>query len=149
MLGILNDNQIEDVLKRGIIGRIGCYSDGVTYVVPVTYVYDGEYLYGHTTEGMKITMMRNNPEVCFEVDEMQNMSNWQSVIAWGNFEEVTDAEAKHKAMQKLIERVMPLMTSETAQPTHGLTMHAKDTGYKQTVVYRIKVNKKTGRFEKR
>ncbi len=48
-----------------------------------------EYVYGHTMEGMKINMMRKNPRVCFEVDVMQNMANWKSVIAWGEFEELS------------------------------------------------------------
>ncbi|MDC1504172.1 pyridoxamine 5'-phosphate oxidase family protein [Winogradskyella sp.] len=84
MLGNLNSRQIEHVLQSLIIGRIGCHADNKTYVVPVTYAYDGTYVYGHTKEGLKIEMMRKNPSVCFEVDVMENMSNWRSVIAWGN-----------------------------------------------------------------
>jgi nitroimidazol reductase NimA-like FMN-containing flavoprotein (pyridoxamine 5'-phosphate oxidase superfamily) len=150
MLGILNDSQMEDVLKTQVIGRIGCHADGITYVVPVTYVYDGANIYAHSAaKGMKVEMMNKNPEVCFEVDTMQNMANWQSVIVWGRFEEITDKKEKQAAMQKLIDRIMPLMTSETAQPTHGLKTHAADVQQQQAILYRIKVSKKTGRFEKR
>lgn len=48
MLGMLNDAQIENVLQSLVIGRIGCHANGRTYVVPVTYAYDGKYIYGHT-----------------------------------------------------------------------------------------------------
>jgi uncharacterized protein len=149
MLGELNENQVEDVLKTQVIGRIGCHADGITYVVPVTYVYDGTNIYAHSAKGMKIDMMRKNPEVCFEVDTMQNMANWQSVIVWGRFDEITRMEERQQAMQKLIDRMMPLMTGETAQPTHGLNTHAQDVGNQQAILYRITINKKTGRFEKR
>jgi nitroimidazol reductase NimA-like FMN-containing flavoprotein (pyridoxamine 5'-phosphate oxidase superfamily) len=148
MLGELNLTQVENVLNNETVGRIGCHADGITYVVPVTYAYDGQRIYAHSAEGMKIDMMRKNPEVCFEVDTMQDMANWQSVIAWGKFEEITGKNEKKQAMQKLIDRLMPLMTSETAQPSHGLHSQAYDRANKQAVIYRIWLNKKTGRFEK-
>lgn len=119
MLGELNAEHIEHVLLANVIGRIGCYSNGKIYVVPVTYVYDNEFIIGHTSEGMKINMLRKNPDCCFEVDTMQNMANWQSVIAWGTFEELHGDKAT-KTMQKLINRLLPLMTSQTSQPSHNV-----------------------------
>ena len=86
MLGDLTANQIETVLHREVVGRIGCHANSTTYIVPMTYAYDGQFVYGHTREGMKIDMMRMNPKVFFEVDVMENLSNWRSVIAWGCFE---------------------------------------------------------------
>lgn len=70
MLGELNTEQIELLLKSEVIGRIGCCADNKVYVVPVTYAYDGTHVYAHSKEGMKIRMMRKSPEVCFEVDQM-------------------------------------------------------------------------------
>ena len=90
MLGELNETQVDHLLRAEVIGRIGCHADGITYVVPTTYVYDGADIYGHSAAvSTKIEMMRKNPDVCFEVDSMQNMANWQSVIVWGKFEEIT------------------------------------------------------------
>jgi nitroimidazol reductase NimA-like FMN-containing flavoprotein (pyridoxamine 5'-phosphate oxidase superfamily) len=83
MLGELDDRQIDHLLRSETVGRIGCHANGQTYIVPLTYVYDGQYLYGHTGAGMKVQMMRANPKVCFEVERMQDMANWQSVIVWG------------------------------------------------------------------
>ena len=113
MLGELTANQIEAVLHREVIGRIGCHADDITYIVPTTYAYDGEFVYGHTKEGMKIDIMRKNPKVCFEVDTLENMSNWRSIIAWGIFEELNTKEGRSSGMQQLIDRVMPLLTGET------------------------------------
>ena len=67
MLGELSEQQIEDVLRTEVIARIGCLSDGRVYVVPVSYVYDGTYLYGHAMDGAKLRAMRANPQVCVEV----------------------------------------------------------------------------------
>ena len=83
MFGKLNNEEIEGLIQSQLIGRIGCHADDVTYVVPISYAYDGTYLYGHTYEGMKVDMMRKNPKICFEVDSTRNLANWQSVIGWG------------------------------------------------------------------
>ena len=148
MLGKLNSSQIENVLHGEVIGRIGCHANDITYVVPVSYVYDGVYVYAHTQEGLKIEMMRTNPMVCFEVDVMENMSNWRSVIAWGKFEEIKNLEERKAGMQKLIDRILPLMKSETT-PHHAMVeAHAKGVGNMPGIVFKIKLSKKTGRFEK-
>lgn len=149
MLGELKAGQIENLLHSQVIGRIGCHSNKITYIVPITYVYDGGYVYGHTKEGMKIDMMRKNPRVCFEVDVIENMSNWRSVIAWGKFEELKTPEEREMGMQKLIDRIMPVMTGETTVQHAMLDSHGKYIEAMRGVVYRIKLTEKTGRFEKR
>jgi len=148
MLGDLKNSQIEHVLYSQVIGRIGCHADGVTYVVPITYAYDGTYIYGHTKEGMKISIMRKNPNICFEVDIIDTMSNWRSVIAWGEFEELKTAEEREVAMDKLLDRILPIMTGETTVQHAMRDSHEKHIDAMQGVVYRIKLTKKTGRYEK-
>ena len=112
-MGKLDDKQIEDLLQHEIIGRIGCHADGITYVVPISFAYDGKYVYGHTHEGMKINIMRKNPKVCFQVDRLTDMANWKSVIAMGEFEELTEPETRKQALQNLINRTLPQLSSET------------------------------------
>ena len=41
MLGELDDEQIDQVLRAENIGRLGCIANGWPYVVPIAYVYDG------------------------------------------------------------------------------------------------------------
>lgn len=41
----LESKQIEKVISENIIARLGCHADGETYVVPISYAYDGKYLY--------------------------------------------------------------------------------------------------------
>ncbi len=149
MLGALNKDQIEALLTELPVGRIGCHADGITYIVPVNYVYDGINLYAHSAKGMKIDMMRKNPQVCFQADAITNLQNWESVVCWGKFEEITGMLEREHAMQKIINRVMPLMQGETAQPSHGFTDSASDVGFDmELILYKIVLSKKTGRFEK-
>lgn len=148
MLGELTSEQIDHVLNSQVVGRIGCYSDKKVYVVPVTYGYDGTYVYAHSKDGLKIAMMRKNPHVCFQVDVMENMANWRSAIVWGTFEELTSEKDRHHAMEVLMARVSPLITSETVRP-HRQTMSPQVVEKeKRAIVYRIKVSERSGRFEK-
>lgn len=149
MLGKLTDKQIEHVLHSQFIGRIGCCSEDRIYVVPVTYVYDNGYVYAHSKEGQKVKMMRKNPKVCFQVDTMENMTNWRSVILWGEYEELTTEKDQQTGMKIMIDRLAPIMTSETVRPSEHFSHPPEivEKGFK-AVAYRIKVKEKTGRFEK-
>lgn len=148
MIGKLNTNEIEDLLHQQVIGRIACHADGVTYIVPVSYAYDGEHIYVHTHEGMKVKMMRKNPEVCFETDAMDNMANWKSVIAWGKFEEVSDTNGREDALRSLVGRILPLVSSETTHLCPHWPFPPANLNEIKGIVFRIKLNDKTGRFEK-
>lgn len=148
MLGELSEQEVDDLLRQQVTGRIACHSNGVTYIVPVNYVYDGNYIYGHSSAGKKIEMMRRNPEVCFEVDDIQSIFRWKSVIAWGTFEEITDLNDRQRIMQSIIHRIMPLSVNPDNHPSHGITENDSDVGTTiELIVYRIALNKRTGRFE--
>lgn len=149
MLGKLEQPEIEALLSRQITGRLGCHANGTTYIVPVNYVYKNGIIYAHSGPGKKIEMMRQNPEVCFEVDEIKNIFSWKSVIVWGKFEEITEIEEHEQAMQALIHRIMPLVEHPTGHPSHGITESEYDLGDKiDLIVYKITIDRTTGRFEK-
>lgn len=147
MIGKLNNKEIEELIHQQIVGRIGCHADGVTYVVPISYAYDGTYVYGHTFEGMKINLMRKNPKLCFQVDNTKNLANWKSVICWGEFEELKDEESCKNALHKLNERRLPIIHSETMQVSPNWPF-TDDKDEKIGIFFRIKLTEKTGRFEK-
>ena len=144
MIAELTNDEIEEVLKRNVLGRIGCWADNKIYIVPVNYVYDGKHLLAHSKEGLKIFMMRKTPDVCFEVDEMQNFTNWRSVILWGVYQELTDERSRYAAMKFFTEKMMQAKISSTAKAPH----HAHEYASSKTVIYRIVITEKSGRFEK-
>jgi len=147
MIGKLNATEIERILQHQIVGRLGCHADNTTYVVPVSYAYDGTYIFARTQEGLKLKLMRKNPRVCIQVDIMNNMADWQSVIAWGDFEELTDIESRNYALQKLVDRKLPFISSETVHLSPQWPFPVKDISTIKGIVFRIKLVEKTGRFE--
>ncbi len=149
MLGELTDQQMDELLKKQVTGRLGCHADGLTYVVPVNYTYDGKHIYAHSAEGMKVNLMRKNPEVCFEVDNIENIFKWESVILWGRFEEIEGVDEQQRVMQGIIHRLMPLAEKPDSHPSHGITANDSDIGTRiDLVIYRIVITKRTGRFER-
>lgn len=148
MFGKLNTQEIERLLESQLVGHIGCQYGASVYVVPISYAYDGDYIYCHTQEGMKIDCMRKNPKVCFEVDHQQNMANWESVIAWGEFEELQDTEQRNKALRRLHERILPLIASETVQLSPDWPFPPEEFSEIKGVTFRIRLTEKTGRSEK-
>ena len=149
MLGKLTDSQIDHVLNSQLIGRLACTGDDKIYIVPITYVYHKGYIYAHSKDGQKVEMMRSNPRVCFQVDAIENMTNWRSVILWGTFEELKGARQNQQGMKIMGDRLIPYTLSESVRPTQNFDS-APEVISKglRTIAYRIKVSEKTGRFEK-
>ena len=150
MLGELTPEQINAVLFNEVVGRVGCHSEGRTYVVPITYVFDGDSVCAHSAEGLKIKMMRANPHVCFQVDQRENLANWRSVVAWGVYEELHGKEALD-ALQILVARLLPFVTSETLGLPDKLSLATAKAvpDAPKTIIYRIRLTERSGRFEKR
>lgn len=129
MIGTLEPEQIDEVLRRQVVGRIGVHADGRTYVVPVSYVYDGDAIYAHSGPGRKLEFMRAEPRVTFEVDEARAPDRWRSVIAEGTFEEIDEPRERNAALA--------LIYGSAGIPDLGT----------QTVVFRIRLTSRSGRFE--
>ena len=149
MIGTLNPDQVDQILHMQVFGRIACAHNKRIYVVPVSYAFDGNYLYAHSSEGMKIDMLRKNNETCFQVDMIDSFASWRSVIVWGTYEELKTPESQAKAKKLLDSRFGPLHTSQSisraSENVHPPQLVEKK---KKAVYFRIKIREKTGRFER-
>lgn len=136
----LSGGEIEEFLRGQRIARLGCHSDGVTYVVPLIYAYKNGSVVAVTTEGRKTSMLRDNPRVCVEVDEYDadGKGSWRSVIAQGTYEELSDEE---------IEPALALMRERFAR-TAGRTAESRQLG-PDVVVLRITLEEVSGRTVER
>ncbi len=150
MIGKLNEEEIMDLLNSNVIGRLGCTDGETVYVVPINYVFHNNYILAHSTTGKKVNFMRTNPRVCFEVDEVDDLTNWRSAIVWGDFEEVSDELEKQEQMELMVEKMLKLKIIEKPSPPHAYAERPRphQPGYVEVVIWRIAINKKSGRFEK-
>jgi len=150
MLGQLSPEEMEELLQKNMIGRLGCTDGQLVYVVPVSYLFDNNTLLCHSRDGLKIEMMRRNPNVCFEVDEIRDYNNWRSVIAWGVYEELTEEKDIEYARQFFTEYMLQMKTEEAAVPPHlqQERFHNTKPDYVPALYYRIHLSKITGRYER-
>jgi uncharacterized protein len=115
------DKQIEskDLIKKVIakarVCRLGLCKDNMPYIVPVSFGYDGNYIYFHTAiEGMKLDYIAANNRVCFELEhdvrvisDKNEACKWSfsfySVIGFGTVAEIVDAERKLYALNQIMQ----------------------------------------------
>jgi uncharacterized protein len=147
MLGEMTPNRIEHMLHLEVVGRIGCHASGRTYVVPISYMYDGEAIYAYSFEGLKLQMMRENPNVCFEVDRFDTLANWESVVIQGRFEELAGEQAA-AGRTLLVQGFQRLYMPWLRNPPRVVDEGWVRKGGAMPVVYRIVPLSKSGRFER-
>ncbi len=147
MFDTLSNRQIMDVLSSNFVGRLACHADGKSYIVPISFAYDGDYIYARSFEGMKLNMMRKNPNVCFQVDKIENFSDWQSVIIWGTFEELTNEDEREKGLKILLSKINPNVSIETLKSTPEWPFPTNDPERIDGIVFRIHITETTGRGE--
>ena len=138
MISPMSEDETRELIKHGRIGRLGCIADGEPYVVPVSYLFEGDSVYVHSYKGRKVDALRENPRACFQVDDIIDEYHWRSAIAFGHFEEVTDAEVRAWVVRRFLTH-FPHLTPVESVPVHD--------GSSSVVVFRIRVERMTGVVE--
>jgi len=107
----INDiKEIEEVLQAAICCHIGLVDRDEPYVVPVNFGYKDKALYFHgACEGRKISLIKKNNKVCFELEtdiEMmrdeepcQWSMKYRSVIGRGRAHILEDDKAKTNGLR--------------------------------------------------
>lgn len=121
-LEVTNPNQIEQIIQHCNCIRIGMYADDEMYIVPLSFGYekkDDTYIfYFHSAkQGRKIEMLKQNPNVAFEMDcgyelsfveDLNECSNaYKSIIGTGKITFLEDFDTKVHALTKLMEHYHP------------------------------------------
>jgi uncharacterized protein len=137
MLGELTADEIDHLLRRQQLGRVGVAGEGRVFIFPIAYGYDGAFIYGHSQLGLKVRLMREHPEVCFEVEDVVSPAHWQSVMVHGTYEELWEEASRDAALAQIAAQgeVAPLSLAPYTGPVETL------------IVYRIRMTETTGRLE--
>ena len=140
MITQLHSEESRALLRAGKLGRLGCVADGEPYVIPVHYLFEDDSIYIHSLPGRKITALRAHPRACLQVDEIKDAFHWQSVIASGNYEEVTDPQERERILCALFARLPHLTPVESAM--------IRAAGLTETIIFRLRIDTITGVSEK-
>ena len=110
---ITDTNEMQKIIKKAQVCRMGLSDEGRPYIVPMCFGYGNDTVYFHcAAQGMKIDILRGNPQVCLEfeaditLESSDKACDWdmhyKSVIAFGKAEFVTDLAEKKKALGLLM-----------------------------------------------
>lgn len=136
----MSSKEISELLQKVGYGHLGCIHEGKPYVTPMQYYLKDSFIYIFTTEGMKTHDMDANPEVCLQVEDIQDLEHWRSAIVMGRAERVTD--------QQEIDQVMHLVKarSSTLSPAVNRTWIDAQGRPEIITIYRIHSTEMTGRI---
>ena len=136
MIRRLSEEESLSLLRGQRIARLGCVVGGEPYVVPISYVFDDRFVLSHSLPGRKLTAMREHRRVCVQVDDIKDLCRWQSVIAYGRYEEITGHDERAGALNCLLE-LFPQLTPVESRI-------AEDAASPPPVVFRIRIDSLTG-----
>jgi nitroimidazol reductase NimA-like FMN-containing flavoprotein (pyridoxamine 5'-phosphate oxidase superfamily) len=137
MISRMSEEESLSLLRGKRIARLGCVvAGGEPYVVPINYVFEDRSILSHSLPGRKLTAMRENRRVCVQVDDIKDMCNWKSVIAYGRYEEITEHEERASALNCLLS-LFPQLTPVESRI-------AEDAASPSPVVFRIRFDSITG-----
>jgi nitroimidazol reductase NimA-like FMN-containing flavoprotein (pyridoxamine 5'-phosphate oxidase superfamily) len=136
----MSARQCHELLARTNVARLACAFNNQPYVVPIHVDYHSEFLYGFSMLGQKIEWMRANPLVCVEVDEVTSRRCWESVIVFGQYEELTDTP-EHAAVRRDAEILFQRHPNWWQPATVPLGGHPP----RPPILFRILISRMSGR----
>ena len=100
---------IEEIIKQSQVCRLAMVDQDKPYVVPMSFGYDGPHIYFHSAlEGRKIAVLKKNPQVCFEFDDVIKVMKNKEACEWG------------MAFKSVIGEGKAVFLEDMAEKTHGL-----------------------------
>ncbi|MGE5728840.1 MAG: pyridoxamine 5'-phosphate oxidase family protein, partial [Gemmatimonas sp.] len=124
------------LLERHNVGRIAYSFHDRVDVQPIHYAVSGDWLYGRTSRGEKFLTLAHNPWCAFEVDEVRDLFDWDSVVVKGHLElldpELASPDAYEQGL-KLMSALVPGSFTQIDPVPHRL------------VLFRVHLSEITGR----
>ena len=78
------------------LARLACANANIPYIVPIQYACAGDRLYVFTLPGKKLDIMRENPNVCVQIDQLKSKHSWKSVVIDAKFVELDGDESREE-----------------------------------------------------
>jgi hypothetical protein len=139
--------EMELLLERMTVGRLGVATSDGPYVVAVNYLYLEGAIYFHSArEGRKIEALQADPRVCFLVDDVGPQvlfeqdcgisQIYESVACFGRAEFVENPAEKRRILESMVQKFVP---ADHPLPSIG------DGNVENTLVVKIVIESKSGK----
>ncbi len=91
----LSARDMKALLNRHHVGRIAFSFRDAVDIRPIHFLLDREWVFGRTSPSDKLTTLRHNQWVAFEVDEITGPLEWKSVVIRGTFYKLKPDGSRH------------------------------------------------------
>ncbi|EKF86646.1 pyridoxamine 5'-phosphate oxidase family protein [Methanobacterium formicicum] len=152
-----SDKEIKDpqilhkILNQSEVCRIALCDGEEPYLVPMNFAYSENRLYLHSaTRGRKIDILKENNNICFQMDiktqmvRSENPCNWGmkylSVIGSGKAHLIDDLQGKKEAM----DIIMAKYSQESIESDEQLFEYSEQS-LNKVLVIRVEVEEITGK----
>jgi uncharacterized protein len=121
---------VNAILDEALICHVGFVHDGRPYVIPTIHARDGDTLYLHGSPGSRMLReLKRGFDVCVTVTLLDGLvlarsvyhhsMNYRSVVVLGRAHELTSRDEKLRAMERVVEHVVPGRWRDARHPTEG------------------------------
>ena len=137
-LKAMSEAEISQFLKNEQYGVLGLPTDGVPYLLPLSFGYDGEstlyFTYFVSDESRKRTLTRQAEKASFLVYSPDSVFFWESVVLTGSLRELPRSEwDAHEAILENTWRLNLFEKAESAGHLEVYQFHIEDkSGLKAT-----------------
>jgi hypothetical protein len=123
---VLDPAMCAAILHRNAVGRLAFAHGAMVDIQPVHYVVSNGWLFGRTSAGEKLAALQHNWRVAFEVDEVDDLFEWRSVVVHGGFYLLSpegspsDAERWQRSVAALRTIIPETMTEDDPVPFRNI-----------------------------
>jgi nitroimidazol reductase NimA-like FMN-containing flavoprotein (pyridoxamine 5'-phosphate oxidase superfamily) len=141
---ITDKKEIENILKKSQICHVAMVDKDKPYIVPMNFGYENKTLFFHSAlEGRKINVIKKNPNLCFEVEQVVQFKKaklacdwsieYKSVIGEGRAQLLYNPEEKREGLDIIMAQYS------------GRTFEYPSEMLEKTLVIKLVVDKMTGK----
>ena len=134
----LSKVECEKILSRNHVARLAFSFHDRVDIEPVHYVYERGWMFGRTSPGSKLQTIAHSHWIAAEVDEIDGIFDWRSVVVRGAFYTVSpevpgvEADAWARGIELLRTLVPETGTADDPVPF-------------RTIIFQVQVEETTGR----
>lgn len=134
----LDGAECEALLSAHHVGRLAFSHHDTVDIEPIHFAYSGGWIYGRTGEGTKLRALAHNCWVAFEVDEVDALFEWRSVVVKGALYLLSpNGDGPLRGVWEQAAALMQRIVPEALSPD--------DPTPERTVLFRIRAAQVTGR----
>lgn len=135
---------LDEIIRKAQVCRLAVSYNDMPYIIPMNFGYADRVMYFHSAqEGLKLLILRENPQACFEVEidtqpvPHEKACEWtmryQSVVGFGEVVFIDDLAGKREAMKRIMEQY----SNDNPPPS--------DEGLAGITLFRLNINTMTGK----